>query len=169
MTSMFGSGKKITEKLNYMQLESHYEWACCPSSRLAVEQLVAHLCRRREEALDSDSTRCVTRRATPRENPHLLTTQQGLTAPSLQTTTANFCAYGFPWKTGRNSPARYFTSRISFSFTAQRSSIFLVSECVSFSSSSRVRFCSSWLIFFSFSSLSTASLMSRRILRTAVR
>jgi hypothetical protein len=63
----------------------------------------------------------------------------------------------------------YFTSRSSFSLPALRSSIFFVSECVSFSSSSRVRFCSSWLIFFSFSSLSTASLISRRILRTAVR
>ena len=36
-------------------------------------------------------------------------------------------------------PRCYFTSRISFSFTAQRSSIFLVSECVSFSSSSTER------------------------------
>jgi hypothetical protein len=63
----------------------------------------------------------------------------------------------------------YLTSRISFSFMAQRSSIFLVSECVSFSSSSTDRLRSSSLIFFSFSSFSTASLMSRRMFRTAVR
>src|SRR5205814_10600583 len=64
---------------------------------------------------------------------------------------------------------RYLISRISFSFTADRSSIFLVSACAIFSSSSSARFCSSWLIFLSFSSLSMASLMSRRMLRTAVR
>lgn len=63
----------------------------------------------------------------------------------------------------------YFSSRTSFSFAAERSSIFLVSEWVSFSSSSSERFFSSSLIFFSFSSFSMASFRSRRMLRTAVR
>src|SRR5580658_10641391 len=45
----------------------------------------------------------------------------------------------------------YLISMISFSLTAERSSIFFVSLCVSFSSSSRDRFLSSSLIFFSFS------------------
>ncbi len=76
-----------------------------------------------------------------------------------------------PWKTGRSKTfyAPYLTSRSSFSLSAQRSSIFLVSECVTFSSSSTDRLRSSSLIFFSFSSFSIASLMSRRMLRTAVR
>ena len=57
----------------------------------------------------------------------------------------------------------------SFSLPALRSSIFLVSAWETFSSSSSARFCSSWLIFLSFSNLSIASLISRRMLRTAVR
>src|SRR6266849_8907744 len=64
---------------------------------------------------------------------------------------------------------RYRSSRISFSLPADKSSIFLVSACEIFSISSSARFCSSWLIFFSFSILSIASLTSRRMLRTAVR
>src|SRR5229473_3611832 len=63
----------------------------------------------------------------------------------------------------------YRSSRISLSFAADKSSIFLVSACEIFSISSSARFCSSWLIFFSFSSLSMVSLTSRRMLRTAVR
>ena len=71
------------------------------------------------------------------------------------------------WSCGLQNP--YLISSTSFSFVADKSSTFFVSACVSFSSSSSARFLSSSLIFFSFSSFSTASLMSRRILRTAVR
>jgi hypothetical protein len=69
----------------------------------------------------------------------------------------------------KQKTAAYLISITSFSLWAERSSIFLVSAWESFSSSSRARFCSSWLIFLSFSSLSMASLESRRMLRTAVR
>jgi hypothetical protein len=57
----------------------------------------------------------------------------------------------------------------SRSFVSDKSSIFLVSACVTFSSSSSPRFFSSSLIFFSFSSFSIASFKSRRTLRSAVR
>src|SRR5882672_11836256 len=66
-------------------------------------------------------------------------------------------------------PYNYRSSRISLSLAADKSSIFLVSACEIFSISSSARFCSSWLIFLSFSSLSIVSLTSRRMLRTAVR
>src|SRR5256886_8019920 len=62
--------------------------------------------------------------------------------------------------TGVQTCALPIFSRISFSLAPERSSIFLVSACVNFSISSRARFCSSWLIFLSFSSLSMASLRS---------
>jgi hypothetical protein len=68
-----------------------------------------------------------------------------------------------------NLASRYRMDMISFSFTALRSSIFLVSAWDTLSNSSRLRFFSSSLIFFSFSSFSMASLTSRRTLRTAVR
>ncbi len=63
----------------------------------------------------------------------------------------------------------YLNSRTSFSLAAHRSSIFFVSLCVTLSNSSTARLRSSSLIFFSFSRLSTASLISRRTLRSAVR
>ncbi len=65
--------------------------------------------------------------------------------------------------------APYLISITSFSFAADKSSIFFVSECVNFSSSSSERLRSSSLIFFSFSNFSTPSLISRRIFRIAVR
>ena len=46
----------------------------------------------------------------------------------------------------------YLSSRISLSLAADKSSIFFVSDCVTFSISSIARLCSSWLIFLSFSS-----------------
>jgi hypothetical protein len=70
---------------------------------------------------------------------------------------------------GARFARRYLISMTSFSLAALKSSIFFVSAWETFSSSSSARFCSSWLIFLSFSSLSIASLMSRRMLRTAVR
>ena len=77
-------------------------------------------------------------------------------------TTCQIAKHGEP-------PLRYFSSSTSFSLAAQRSSIFFVSACVTLSSSSIPRLRSSSLIFFSFSRLSIASLISRRTLRTAVR
>src|SRR5262249_30687884 len=56
-----------------------------------------------------------------------------------------------PPKQSRLNPESYLISKISFSLVAERSSIFLVSEWVNFSISSSARFCSSWLIFLSFS------------------
>ncbi len=67
------------------------------------------------------------------------------------------------------APATYLSSRISFSLAVERSSIFFVSLWVTFPNSSRARLHSSSLIVFSFSKRSTASLMSRRIFRAAVR
>jgi hypothetical protein len=46
-------------------------------------------------------------------------------------------------KQPHQSPDSYLISKISFSFAAERSSIFFVSTCVNFSISSRARFCSS--------------------------
>jgi len=66
-------------------------------------------------------------------------------------------------------PSTYLISITSFSFAADKSSIFFVSECVTFSSSSSDLLRSSSLIFFSFSNFSTPSLISRRIFRIAVR
>src|SRR5713226_1120047 len=74
-----------------------------------------------------------------------------------------------PTKNQQLRTNNYLIDMTSFSFDALRSSIFLVSACDTFSSSSSARFFSSSLIFFSFSSFSMASFSSRRMLRTAVR
>src|SRR5690348_11641978 len=58
---------------------------------------------------------------------------------------------------GKHGKRGYLISITSFSLAAERSSIFFVSEWVSFSSSSSERFLSSSLIFLSFSSFSPAS------------
>jgi len=63
----------------------------------------------------------------------------------------------------------YLTSRTSLSLAPESSSIFLISCWVNFSRSSTVRLRSSSLMVFSFSNFSMASLISRRMLRTAVR
>jgi len=74
-----------------------------------------------------------------------------------------------PLRTRTDGSGLHLISITSFSLAALRSSIFFVSAWETFSSSSSARFCSSWLIFLSFSNLSIASLISRRMLRTAVR